>query len=509
MRIVVVEDEVLVRKGILTGIPWEEHGIQVVGEAGDGQSGLELIRAEKPDMVLSDIQMPIMDGLQMIRYVLQEQPDTAIMILSVREDFRSVQEALRLGVLDYVHKLTMSPEELLESVLKVKRSKQVPGVPVRKRIYPLPLTDVDSMEEWLSGGNFQEWEVTSSSGPYAVGKLRICGKALEDGPARRLTGDFPFFLKAVIRRARKEGDYWIWFSGVGEDKDLQELVQFWKSSCERSSGEGMPSTMTVGLSRVFTDRHDRTIAAKQAAEALEHFYFHKGFGEVHVWTETLVSSSSGSSCFCAPSRLKEYLTLLELQDEQKAKESFEQLFPESVDLGLAPQQIRDGATQWLSGVLLLLNEWEASFEDTLFEESPFEKLSSLATYTDIRDWCLRLHVVARDVLGQLRSIQHRTEIRQSIDYIRSMYHKPLRVQDVASAVHLSENYFSYLFTKNTGKTFVQFLQEIRIEKAKELLRKKEAAWFVVGEQVGFDNPKYFAKIFKRHTQQTPAQYRKI
>lgn len=507
MRIVVVEDEVLVRKGILTGIPWEEHGIRVVGEAGDGQSGLDLILAEKPDMVLSDIQMPIMDGLQMIRRVLQELPDTAIMILSVREDFRSVQEALRLGVLDYVHKLTMSPEELLDSVLKVKRSKQVPGIPVRKALYPVSVTGRNGMEEWLAGGNSQEWEaVARSSAPYVVGKIRMRGKPIDGGSVRLLAGDFPLIRQAIIREAREEGDYWLWLSGVAEDGKLQEIAQFLKSVCARSPGGG---DMAVGLSRIFEDRNDRTAAAKQADEALDHYFFHKGFGEVHVWTEAPASSISGGNSFCPSSRLKQYLTLLELQDEEKARESFDQLFPESANLELPPQQIRDGTTQWLSGVLLLLNEWGASFQDTLFEQSPFEKLSCLATYPDIRDWCFRLHVVARDVLGQLRSVQHRTEIRQSIDYIRSMYHKPLRVQDVASAVHLSENYFSYLFTKNTGKTFVQFLQETRIEKAKELLRKEEASWFVIGEQVGFDNPKYFAKIFKRYTQQTPAQYRKI
>lgn len=97
------------------------------------------------------------------------------------------------------------------------------------------------------------------------------------------------------------------------------------------------------------------------------------------------------------------------------------------------------------------------------------------------------------------------EIRKAIEYVRTNYFETIRIQDVARLVNLSENYFSYLFTKETGTSFIHFLQETRVQRAKELLREG-VYWVDAGEQVGFETPKYFSKIFKKFTGFTPAQY---
>ena len=99
MRLVVIDDEIMVRKGIITSIPWDDYGIEIVGEAADGQSGLELIRGIRPHLVLTDIRMPIMDGLEMIRILRQENTDVKFMILSVREIFAAYRKPCGLASL--------------------------------------------------------------------------------------------------------------------------------------------------------------------------------------------------------------------------------------------------------------------------------------------------------------------------------------------------------------------------------------------------------------------------
>lgn len=249
-RIAVIDDEVFVRRGITSSIDWHKYDIEVVGEASNGVAGLELIRRTRPHIVLTDIKMPQMDGLEMARIVRSEFPDIKILIMSVLEDFETVREALRLNVVDYVQKFLIQPDNLLKTVLEIKQS----------------------------------------------------------------------------------------------------LAQ------EPPAGEAAPSG-------------------------------------VHV------------------------------------------------------QPVAE---------------------------------SSAPVY--------------------------RTEVRQAIAYVQRHYASALRVQDIAESVGLSENYFSNIFSNETGRTFSQFLQQFRVERAKELLEEGGTKWYEVSGRVGFDDPKYFTKVFKRYTDLTPVQY---
>lgn len=139
---------------------------------------------------------------------------------------------------------------------------------------------------------------------------------------------------------------------------------------------------------------------------------------------------------------------------------------------------------------------------TLSDYSPFAQAGAIDTYEELRAWCKRFHRTVRQMLHS----RYRVEIHQAIAYTQAHYMKPLRVKEVAAAVNLSESYFSYLFSSETGKTFVQMLQEIRVEQSKRLLCQPGVFWVDVTEQVGFESPKYFSKIFKKHTGVTPAQY---
>jgi two-component system response regulator YesN len=260
----------------------------------------------------------------------------------------------------------------------------------------------------------------------------------------------------------------------------------------------------IGISWLFRQLAERTLHAGQASHALELTFF-SGYGSVVVFPKA--PAPEKKEALLHAGTLKEYLSALENLDKPLASQKYDELFPESLDQTYHPQRKRDSMFQWQSSVLLLLDEWGMSLDEKLLPSSNFEQIAKLHTYGELRDWCARLYTVSFEMLSDRKKVRYRDEIERSIRFIRLHYQKPLRVQDVACDVNLSENYFSYLFAKNTGKTFVHFLQETRIEKAKELLRIGEDYWFTVGEEVGFENPKYFSRIFKKYTNLTPAQYK--
>ncbi len=515
MRIVVVEDEVLVRKGILSGIPWTEHGIEVVGDAADGRTGLELIRRLKPDMVVTDIQMPIMDGLEMIRQVRKELPDTAILILSVREDFGAVREAIRLGVIDYVHKLTMSPEELLESVLQARNAKAGASSELAKRSEGDSETaSAPGLPEWLSG------ERTSGEGSefvpenrlYAVGIVRL-PPGSDAGAARQLlaAAEESGLREAVLHAAVPDAVFVARANAADAEVDAEALAERWRTDLEAALRKLGPegSRMSVGLGAVRRETAERSEAYREAREALTgRFYAGAGFAHLYSPEDERSETPEEAGGFAPTTALKAYLTALEQSDEELAARRFEELFPPLPPSRISPRAVRDRMLQWQSAVALLLGEWGYPLQGLWEQTSPFEQLNQLDIYEELREWCWRLHTVARELLEDCSHNGRRSEVEQAIRYMKENYRHPIRLQEVAAHVNLSDNYFSFLFSKSTGQPFVHYLHNLRVDKAKELLREGMLPWYEIGERVGFDNPKYFAKIFKRIAGTTPAQFQK-
>ena len=315
---------------------------------------------------------------------------------------------------------------------------------------------------------------------------------------------------------------WIWVSSpnpINEtfiQDNLQNELQLYHAS--RSSA--MPTAardvqFSAGISSVFPSADQRFQAVKQAEAALQRRFYY-GYGKVFRtcteqtnnptldWNEMWSEAPQQAISFLNQDALKAYLTGLEGCEDASLQQLFEDCFPASISEEWPAAVVREGVYQWLSSIIVLLKDWGGFLHDQLLAESPFEQISAIETYEELREWCHRLHTVAKDMIVRLKS-QQRMEIRKAIEYVRTNYFETIRIQDVARLVNLSENCFSYLFTKETGTSFIHFLQETRVQRAKELLREG-VYWVDAGEQVGFETPKYFSKIFKKFTGFTPAQY---
>lgn len=517
IRLAVIDDEVLVRKGVISSVDWKHYDIDIVGEATDGVSGLELIRRTKPHIVLTDIKMPHMDGLELTRIIRREFPETKIMMLSVLEDFQTLREALRLGVVDYVQKLLMKPEDLLQTVLQIKQSFAAPAHPEREetRRRTDGLRDDERRPDvvgWLKGKDSQALEQRlGGASSYIVGKLYAKQatpfKSDADAAApqweeveRWLRQSNDAVLRGTMLGAENERTCWLVAVGSETALSADSLRCALQPLIERCLSINM--TLSVGLSGSFRGAANRMDAARQAEQA-EQQRFINGFGQVGVFEEqTACASADALPPFLHHAALIDYFALLRLEGEEQAGRAFERLFPPQLDASMSPVVVREGIYYWISQLMSHLQEREGTLEGTLSSYSPFAQAADIETYAELKDWCRRLHQVIREMLHS----RHRAEIHRAIEYTNSHYMNPIRVKEVADAVNLSENYFSYLFSKETGKPYVQFLQETRIEKAKQLLREPQSHWLDVMDKVGFESAKHFAKIFKKHTGMTPVQY---
>ena len=506
VRLAVIDDEVLVRRGIISSIDWERYDIEIAGEATDGISGLELIRATKPHIVLTDIRMPHVDGLEMIRAIREEFPETKILILSVMEDFQTVCEALRLGVLDYVQKLLMTPEELLGAVLKIKSS-VIEESQAFVREYAYGLWD------WLHGRRSDPMDsMLEDQAALLLVKVYAAESGRQEEDAFLIqwrewmshSAD-PLLQGALSGKDKEDGQFWLLLhrreGGISPDQAAAALQPFFRNN------DGY--RLSAGLSLCFSSSNAqmRADARLQADTALQ-TRFYKGEDGIFVYAE-IERTTGRDQPFLSNDVLKQYLSELKDADEQSSRLTLETLFPEEAEQRFTPDAIREGMYHWLSTAILLLKEYVEPVSLPEADPTPFERMRQLETYPELRAWCLRMHESLRGALhGALTQLHHREEIQVAMQFTRTHYMDPIRVKEVAERVNLSENYFSYLFTKETGKPFVQYVQEIRVEQSKLLLREGKLKWYDIAEKVGFESPKYFTKVFKKYTGVTPAQYTK-
>ncbi|MDM5196667.1 response regulator [Fictibacillus enclensis] len=355
-RIIVIDDELFVRKGIITGVDWDKYDIEIAGEAADGVSGLSLIKKEQPHIVVTDIRMPRMNGMDMIKECKVLYPSIKILVLSVLEDYGTLRKAIQLGVDDYIHKLT-HPDDLINVLLKMKEN--LPKEPA---------------------GNYYK-------------------------------------------------------------KDKKSIMAI----------EGLESQPT--------------------------------FISGDIW--------------------KRYQNALEGNDEQSAMDLFHKIFPEELHQAKELSAVKSEVCQWASQCIQFVKEWGGN--PHLFQNA-YEEILQKESYPSLKEWCMGLHSVLWEMLQELKGGPKRAEIEKAKEYIHLHYMDHIKIPDIAKNIGLSETYFSFLFTKETGKTFITYLQEKRVEEAKQLLRKRMLPWVQVGEKVGFENPKYFAKVFKKHIGMTPVQY---
>jgi len=403
IKLMIVEDEWLVREGLKSTIPWDELHCEVAAEADGGAAALQLLEAVRPDIILTDIRMPGMDGLEMAEQAVRLLPGVEIVFLTGFDEFAYAQKALKIGSADYVLKPT-NPDELMQVIGKV-------GDKVRKR-----KTSVNA--ELFMQTRYKD------SGTLLASKLL----------------------------------YDLLMDSAG-DKERELFVELWG---------GRPSALAayrVGLFELeLRDRpQDERKKLLLQAEAL---LFDADVSFVRVQDR--------------------FAMLIGEVDAERAWPGLASRLTESLDG--APTVVAG----W-SGVHAAIEELSVAYEEA--ENALTAQSGGTAA--------------ALPRLTELPSIDTmKSELRNTIAYIEGHFHEDISLHDIAGSVHMSESNFSRLFKKQTGVSFVEYVTQLRMEKAKEMLQRPDEKIYEVALAVGYQDSRYFSQIFRKYTGDTPSEFRK-
>lgn len=531
IKIFLAEDEVIIRNGIKNSIDWEKEGYQFVGEAGDGELAYPLILKEKPDILLTDIKMPFMDGLELSEAVKKELPDIKIIILSGYNDFDFAKKAIGIGITNYLLK-PITAEELLKAIKEVaaqiyeEREKkalfekyeeemQENAELARQGFLTRVLTESMAMTEILEQGRKVGLDLSAQAYNFVLFKLNNYGV---ENIQQQLVSAF-MSVEAFMEKQKSvyyfhrgvEG--WAFLFLAEGEKELDHMVESCKAGLKKTlllfpdveyfGGTGKPvfrlrelKDSFMEAERAFAGRFNagknRIVSLKELQEEHEEEIQVRGLGSMEENREMIRKFLRNGT---------------EEEVESFVKAYFEEVPEDSIQSMMMRQYI-------LMDIYICV----VSFGEKLGAQSGEriqkecgdikEIRESVRNAEDMKEFIARLIQRTIQIRDQASGQRYAAVIEAARNYIGENYMSDeISLGAVASGVGMSPSYFSSVFSQETGKTFVEYLTAIRMEKAKEFLMCSGKKISEIGFEVGYKDSHYFSYIFKETQGCTPKEYR--
>lgn len=510
-KVFLVEDEVTTREGIRDNVDWQSVGFELCGEAPDGEIALPQIEIAQPDVLITDIKMPFMDGLQLCRIIRQHWAWMKIIIISGYNDFQYAQSAIQLGVSEYVLKpvsvqdlqtiltrmaLILDQEKVERAHLK-QLSRQVQDTLQlqREKFLLRLLTGGESAISAIEQG--EELGLNLLAPYYQIYFLSVHSP---DG-----SRPLPYESAQQVENAITDiinGNPWVYLTRVG----LGQFVLLFKAeSLDQIEQE---SAFLTNLVREDIEKSTNcrvTLGAGSPQRRLGDLY--------HSFAQAWMLAESGQADSPTEGLIKADLSQLFQFLQHGHIDEFDTFFDavfRPLTESTAPSSLRlhyllMDATLATVKYLSDLGGNVSQFSDSIFTPE------ASAPPTTLDQLKIRLQKLAQTAFAfrdSLAKTDRASIVQVAKAYITGHYPDPnLSLAEVASHVHFSPNHFSVVFSEETGSTFKDYLTQIRIEAAKKLLRMSQCKCSEVAYKVGYNDPHYFSLVFRKKTGLTPQQYR--
>lgn len=529
-KLLIVDDEALVRDAIQEGMNWERMGFVCIGACEDGVEALEFIEKEQPDVVLTDIGMPFMDGIELTQELAERFPDVKVIMLTGYDNFEYARQAVKMQVADYVMKPVTAVE--MEDILR-RLGEQLDKVNSHKQDYARLKQQLNESMPLLKE-RFLERMVTSSMTPKQIREgcdyfhihwnppwlieLAIDVDELElQRPAT--PSDDELFRFAIFNIAQeivgeyagtetfrdRENRVFVLLSG-SDREELNEKAGKAAEAIHASISAYLPMKASIGIGYPCMQADNIEFAHRSALSALDY--------RLVIGIDEIIRISDMERCLrpqllSAVAWENELITKLKTGMPQEMEEWIGKLFATFREQRFPIDVCYIYLQRFVLTLMHTLYEMDSE-SDLVFgaAANPMEDIKRLASLNDMEIWVKRLCGKAIEVIRGMREDHSLMQIEKAMVYVREHYMDPdLSLKTVCKHVAISASYFSTLFKTTTGRTFVEYMIDERMEKAKELLKLTAMRSYEIAYAVGYRDPQYFSSAFKKYTGETPTDFR--
>ncbi len=528
-RLLIVDDEAEIIDGLKTIIDWESYGITLCGSADNGATAFEYMKELSPDIVIMDIRMPVLDGIGLLKKIAENAIPVKSIILSGYDDFNYAQKAMDLNATGYLLK-PCRPKDILDAVLKVKallddeRQKESLLHSYKQQFLEnQPILREKFLREVLYGKTGDFIKAKSKIHLYDIGlpfeHLQTVLLRIDNMDALYETHgglDVEALKIAAAELSRKaftdvyhhevfqNGDDIVILLSFSQQPERGDTIVRCLDTLRSQVQESLGITATLGVGNPVVGIESLWLSYKEAVSAAEAKFF-LGDNRVIVFSDiTLASEQPGSY---PRSEEIAIINCLNTGNTAHMAEKVDSFYKSLQSRGSQSKQYLQRATFALLGrIYQFCMDNHIDTTDIMGEELKlFESVQKCETHMALQE---KINLILSTILGKAAEREKTGKlIKSAIDYIFRYYAEDISLDAVAKHVFISPGYLSQLFKLEVGINFLDFLNQYRIQKSKELLEKTFLKNYEIAQLVGFNDEKYYSQVFKRYIGLTPSQYR--
>jgi len=534
LKIIIVDDDKNVREFIKRIIDWPRDEFVICGEAANGKKGLQLALECQPDVIILDLEMPVMDGIEMLRRLAENNIKSKVVVLSCHNEFDYVKDAMKLGAYDYILKHKMKQEDFQKILLNIKdHIDEVTPLAVQKASdekYGVhrQLTIDKNLNLYKSNALLELIKYQNISPQYTTEKQEVLALKGKSFFMISITVDYLEKINELKNRSllirRIDQFFFEYFNDLadfifGKVEDGHFVVLFVLPVSGTRAFESKKSvrtalsliqrnfqircgyTFSAGISNLCVECSEIMSFWEQAKVALS-FKFYMGTNSISFFSDVIYCDNY-TNIFAKMNLLK-----AAVNNRTDSGSLINDIFEEISNLHLEPGIFLKIFHNIYFIYINMTENLGINLDIDLDDKNYLYNVQKTSeTLQDYQNKLIELLQMINNAYDTNMKKRYSKEIIKALEYIKSKYNSELTLKEVSDHISISRNYFSQLFKKETGVNFKEYIIQLRLAKAKEILKQTDMKVFSVAHAVGFQSHSYFNNIFKKYEGQTPKQYR--
>ena len=518
-RVLLVDDEEDIREGISRKMDWLGLGFSLVGEAANGQDALELAESLRPDVILTDIKMPFMDGLELCRILTDRLPAARFVVFSGFDAFEYAKQAIQMNVVEYILK-PINADELSAVLRRLKdqldqeraerrnvellRSRYTENLPVLRELFYANLLD-GHIEPGTERERAARLDIDLQGEEWAVGLAYIGSDrrdALSTLSVQKLLEES---LTADRCRLTLYNDWVAVIVSLTESFTIYDLIRVLDRVCTLAASY-LGLTLTVGVGAPCKELSGMARSAAEARTALEYRSM-VGRGQV-IYIGDL-EPDGGQVLTFEEADERTLTAAVRLGSEQEVRDAAAALAGKIREANPSAGQYNLFLMELVTHLMKMTRRSGVGVEEVFGTgfSLPIQD-SALPSLEVLEGWCAERYLRLRTLIRRRQTDSAGQTVETAKEYIRQHYaESDLSVEKLCAYLHLSSTYFSTLFKRETGTSFTAYVTTVRMEAAAEAIRGTEEKTYLIAQRCGYEDPNYFSYVFKRHFGVTPTKYR--
>lgn len=517
-KVILVDDENFFRKGLRSLIDWEACGFRVAGEAANGEDALGLIDEVNPELVITDIRMPVLDGIGLIKHVMQKEGyHPKFIIISGHSDFKYAQQAVRYGVHDFILK-PIDQEEIEETLQSLSNTITEQKLVFERNIEIKKVVLLDNLiygkvnEE--DADTFSRELSLSSAAEYYYLILEVNGlpeSLSESAPDYQVEEKITTIMRdicdpheGVFIQELEQGSYGLLIPSTYLHHFQMQISHFvnWMNGLLTSN---MTQAITFYIGPAVTELHLLKNSFEAAKNAREYKY-------VYEDKNIILSKDIENNQSITYTELEDsYYHLLMEQIEENTTmaimETIDKIFLQFASKKMAQVAVKASINRFVHAILKIIKNMEGEVSKLKKFRTMLQLQNYNLTLQQLRKQFLEFVLESKEMITILRKQSSDGEAHKIKQFVDSHYTENISLKSIAAKFYMNPVYLGQLFKKTYGIYFKDYLLQVRIKEAKKLLRQSELKIYEIAEKVGFNNTDYFVTMFGKFEKLTPSEYR--